>query len=71
MGIHRNPWGILVADTRAVLPTILKADTQSAGLWVRNPTASPHAQIDLLSGEIDVAVHAGQTNPETSKGLII
>jgi hypothetical protein len=32
----------------AALPTILKADTQSAGLWVRNPT-------NLLTVAIPVA----------------
>ncbi len=40
-------------------------------LWVRNPkvhfvkSKTCNDAPDLLSGEIDVAVHAGQTDPET------
>ncbi len=50
------------SESGAILPTILKADAQSAGLWVRNPTVSPHPQQDLLSGVNDVRLVELQTS---------
>ena len=50
-GNHRNPWDILLADTRAVLPTLLKADTELEGLWVMNPSVESADPLVLLSGE--------------------